>query len=580
MFRIFTVLAACLFTSVAALAQQVVERPLLIGRVAINQTHLAFTYAGKIWLVERSGGTARRLTNTLEDETSPVFSPDGKRIAFSRANGNDWDVFIAQADGSGEPARVTMMPEDDFVTAWSPDGKEVIFETTRDEESLTRLYKTSADRLALATALPLHQSYSGSLSPDGSRIVYNPRAGAGDWRYYRGGYAAVLWIANLKTGALEKLSNGTYNDKNPVWVQDKIYFLSDRTGIFNLYAYDTKSKKTEQLTKYAGQGVRTAAVAGGAAVYVQAGRIHLLDLNTNSDRVLHVDVTPDTAELAPRSASAMRSLEQLLPSPTGDRIVFGARGEVLVFNPTNGSYKNLTNTPGVAERFPVISPDNKSVAYFSDESGEYALHVRALDGDLIRKIPIERQPSFYWGLTWSPDSRLVSFADRRLNLWLVDIESKTAIKVDSSPYSAQDSWTPNFSPDSRFLTYSKRLKNRAGTVFIYDVAQKKVFQVTDGITHTQMPVFDPNGKYLYFVSSLNAGTSEFNWGVLNGVFASPLVVRRVHAVVLAKDQPSPLLPNGQPNPEAKAGEIAPQVKIDFDTLKSRFINLPLPPRDY
>src|ERR687883_305072 len=147
MFRSLTLLAACLFTSAAALAQTGSDRPLLIGRVAINQSHIAFTYAGKIWLVERTGGTAKRLTNTPNDETNPVFSPDGRRIAFSRSNGNDWDIFIAPADGSGEPARITMMPEDDFVTGWSPDGKEVVFETTRDEETLIRLYKTSADRL-------------------------------------------------------------------------------------------------------------------------------------------------------------------------------------------------------------------------------------------------------------------------------------------------------------------------------------------------------------------------------------------------------------------------------------------------
>ena len=193
------------------------------------------------------------------------------------------------------------MPEHDFVTAWSPDGKDVIFETTRDEESVIRLYKTSAERLALATPLPLHQSYSGSISPEGSRIAYNPMSGAGEWRYYRGGYAAPLWIADLKTGALEKLSNGTHNDRSPVWVQDKIYFISDRSGIFNLYVYDTRSKKTQQLTKYAGQGVRAASATVGAAVYVQAGRIHLLDLNTNSDRVMNVSVTPDASELAPRS---------------------------------------------------------------------------------------------------------------------------------------------------------------------------------------------------------------------------------------------------------------------------------------
>ena len=580
MFRTFTLLSACLLLTASAVAQPATDRPLMIGRVAINQSHIAFTYAGKIWLVERSGGTAKRLTNTPNEETSPVFSPDGKRIAFSRTNGNDWDVFIAAADGSGEPTRVTMMPEDDFVTAWSPDGKEVIFETTRDEETVTRLYKTSVERLALATPLPLHQSYSGSLSPDGSRIAYNPRSGAGEWRYYRGGYAAPLWIADIKTGALEKLSNGTHNDRNPVWVQDKIFFVSDRTGISNLYAYDTRSKKTEQLTKYAGQGVRSASATTDAAIYVQGGRIHLLDLKTGNDQTIKVSVTPDTSELAPRTASAMRSLERILPSPTGDRLVFGARGEVLVFDPANGSYKNLTNTPGIAERYPTISPDSKSVAYVSDESGEYALHVRSLENDSVKKIQIEPKPSFYWNLVWSPDSQKLAFPDRRLNLWLVDVATETAAKVDSSPYSAQESWTPNFSHDSRFVTYSKRLKNRAGAIFIYDIAQKKSLQVTDGITHAQMPVFDPNGKYLYFVSSPNAGTSEFSWGVLNGVFANPLVVRRVHAVVLTKDQPSPLLPNGQPNPDANITVIVPQVKIDPDGLQSRFVNLSLPPRDY
>ena len=579
MFRILALFAACCSISVAALAQQV-DRPLLISRVSINQTHVAFTYAGKIWLVERAGGSAKRLTNTPNEETSPVFSPDGRRIAFSRMNGNDWDVFITSADGSGEPARITMMPEDDFVTSWSPDGKEIIFETTRDEESVTRLYKTSTDRLALATALPLHQSFSGSMSPDASRIVYNPRSGTDDWRYYRGGFVAPLWIANLKTGALEKLSTGTYNDKNPVWVDDKIFFTSDRTGIFNLYVYDTKSKKTQQLTKYAGVGVRTASATNGAAVYVQAGRIHVVDLNTNKDQVINVSVTPDTSELAPRNARAMRSLEQILPSPTGDRIVFGARGEVIIFDPANGSSKNLTNTPGVAERYPIISPDNKSVAYVSDESGEYALHIRSLENDSVKKISIEQKPSFYWDLLWSPDSTKLTFPDRRLGLWLVDVPTATAVRVDTSSYSAQESWTPSFSPDSRFLAYSKRMKNRAGAVFIYDIAQKKPFQLTDGITHAQTPVFDKNGKYLYFLSSPNAGTTEFSWGVLNGVFANPLVVRRVHAVVLSKDHASLLLPNGQPNPEAKVSEVAPAVKIDFDGIQSRFVNLPLPQRDF
>lgn len=228
----------------------------------------------------------------------------------------------------------------------------------------------------------------------------------------------------------------------------------------------------------------------------------------------------------------------------------------------------------------MISPDNKSVAYVSDESGEYALHVRSLENNSVKKIRIEEKPSFYWDLVWSPDSSKLAFPYRRLGFWLVDVTAETATRVDSSTYSAQQSWAASFSPDSRFLAYSKRMKNRAGAVFIYDLAQKKAFQVTDGVTHAESPAFDRNGKYLYFVSSLNAGTSEFGWGVLNGIFANPLVVRRLHAAVLSKDQPSLLLPNGQPNPDAKVGDVVPQVKIDFERLGSRVVNLPLPQRDY
>src|SRR5688572_6166476 len=325
--------AAIFFFSFALFAQSV-DRPMLMGRVALNATHIAFTYAGKIWLVPRSGGEAKRLTSMQGDETNPIFSPDGTRIAFSRNNGNDWDVFVMNADGSGEAVRVTMMPEDDSLASWTPDGKEVIFETTRDEESVVRLYKTPADRLTLATALPLHQSYQGWLSPDGTRIAYVPRFGAGDgWRYYRGGNAAPLWIADLKSGAVEKLSNGTHNDRMPVWAGDKIYFVSDRSGIFNLHVYETGSKKTRALTNFREQGVRAASVFGDTAAYIQAGRIHLLNLAPGgADQLVRVSVAPDTSELAPRNSPASRAIELFFPSPTGDRIIFGARGEALIFN--------------------------------------------------------------------------------------------------------------------------------------------------------------------------------------------------------------------------------------------------------
>lgn len=556
------------------------QAPLLISRIAINQTQIAFTYAGKIWLVDRKGGAAKRLTDAPNDETNPIFSPDGRQLAFSRLNGGDWDIFVVAADGSGPARRITMMPEDDFVTGWTPDGKELIFETTRDEEGVIRLYRISAEREQLATPLPLPQSFQGSVSPDGTKIAFNPRGGAGDWRYYRGGFTAPLWIADLRTGALEKLPNQNFTDRSPIWLGDKIYFLSDRTGIFNLFVYDLKTKQAKPLTTFTGLGVRAASVTNGAACFVQNGRIQVLDLVTGRVETVNVTVSPDTSELRTKNVNAMRFLEQIMPSNNGEKVVFGARGDILFFNVADGNYRNLTNTSGVAERYPVISPDNRSVAYFSDESGEYQLHIRLLENNSVKKIAVEPKPSFYTGLAWSPDSKKLVFASRTLDLWLADAEAGTVTKLDTSPYSAQFDWTPSFSPDSRFLAYQKRMQNRTGTIFIYDLTAKKSYQVTDGITHTQLPAFDANGKYLYFASSMNAGSTEFDWAVLNSVMANPMLIRRIHALRLTKDTPLPLLPNGRPNPDAKMDQSAGAVRIDFEGLGSRVANLPLPQRDY
>lgn len=578
MLRLLALLVVSLIFSFSVFAQTP-SSPLLIGRVAANQNKIAFVYAGKIWMVDRAGGAAKLLHNIANEEGFPVFSPDGKRLAFSRNNGNDFDIYVSDADGANEK-RVTIMPENDFLVAWTPDGKDVIFETTRDEENLSRLYKISVDNSTIAEPLPLPQANYGAFSPDGKQLAYNPRAPFFEWRYYRGGLAAPIWIANLNTGALEKLPNQNYNDRFPMWLGDKIYFVSDRTGgTFNLFSYDRKTKQPKQLTKFDARGIRAASAAQDAIVFVQDGRIHLYDLAANQDRIVNVSVAPDTSELRPRSVQAMRFLEQVLPSANGEKLIFGARGEVLLFDAASNEAKNLTNTPGAAERYPTISPDNKSIAYFSDEAGEYALHVRSLETGAVKKIQIEPKPSFYWELVWSPDSQKVAFADRRLNLWFADVAGGTATKVDASGYAGQMNWQPSFSPDSRFLTYSKRLKNRAGTVFVYDLSAQKSFQITDGVTHTEMPVFDANGKYLYFVSSPNANTSDLGW-VLSPILSRPLVVRRIHAAILSKNGASLMLPNNQPNPDAKVSEAIGAVQIDFENIGKRIVNLPLPQKDY
>ncbi|MBA3240727.1 MAG: PD40 domain-containing protein, partial [Acidobacteria bacterium] len=269
------------------------------------------------------------------------------------------------------------------------------------------------------------------------------------------------------------------------------------------------------------------------------------------------------------------------PSADGGRLAFTARGDVLLFDSSSGEARNLTETPGAAERFAALSPDGKQVAYFSDESGEYQLHVRPLEGaGAVKKMNVEPKPSFYRELTWSPDSKKLAFADKRLALWYADVEGGTARRVDTSVYSFQEELRPAWSPDSRHLAYSKHLHNRVRTVYVYDLAAARTHQITDGLTHTESPVFDAGGKYLYFFSSPNAGTSEFGWGVLSGVLARSLVVRRAHLVVLQNDQPSPLLPNNQPDSSVKLEASSAPARIDFEGIAGRVVDLPMQPRDY
>ena len=550
--------------------------PKLFSRLTVNQTHIAFSYAGDIWMVERGGGEARRITTNPSEENFPVFSPDGAQLAFSRQVGGNWDIY-AMPVGGGEARRLTYDPRGEFVMGWTPDAKSILHTSNPNLVQQLQLIQTDG---VLPRLLPLPKALLGSISPDGARIAYTPSGGISDWRFYRGGSRGQIWLANVSDGTVEKLPQGNYNDDQPMWIGDKIYFISDRTSAYNLFVYDLRSKQTRQLTNYEQHGIRWTGAGAGVIAFVRAGRIHLYDPGTNQTKVLDVRVNLDAPELKARTVNAARTIEWASLSAKGDRLIFGTRGELLDFDPGSGDSKNLTKTPGVAERYPALSPDGKSLAYFSDESGEYQLHVRAVSGEgAVKKISVEPRPSFYRELTWSPDSRKLAFTDKRLALWFADIERGTTRRVDQSTYSYQEAWFPNWSPDSRWLTYSKHLPNRIRTVYIYDTQAAQTHQITDGHAHSQSPVFDHNGKFLYFISSPNAETSEFGWGVLNGVMARPLVTRRLHVVILQESQPLPISPMG-PNPDAHLDEVLTQVRIDFENIGQRIIDFNLPNGDY
>ena len=534
---------------------------MLIRNVAVNSEVIVFSYAGDLWKVGHDGGAAEQLTQGREDDDYPVLSRDGQHVAFGRRGADDWDVYVIPV-GGGEPSRLTFNPEADIPRAWS--GDTVIFVSHRDEEGAYRLYEIARGG-AFPRPLPFPRAWDVSPSSLDSRIAYVPLARPGEldgseWRYYRGGMNSRIWIVDLDDGDSEPVSTEEGNDRDPMWVDNTVYFVSDRTGTFNIFAYDIGTAETTQLTEYDTYGVESASASGSILAFVQDGHLQTLDLEDGTIDTVEVEVTPDTTELQDRTIDGEGWIESATMMPSGNPIVFGIRGDGVTFDTETGEFENLTNSSGVAERHPLISPDGEWVAFFSDEEGEYQLKVRPTSGEgSVRSIPVELKPSFYRELVWSPDSKKLAFSDKELTLWVANFETGGARKITTSTYSFQDRYQPAWSPDGTWLAYSRYEANRVRVIYLYHAGRGRRFQVTDGQVNSGHPAFDRSGKYLYFVASNTAGLGEFGWSVLSGVYMRPFVSRRLNLVVLAEGFPSPVLPiTGEPNPEAGSPSEAPE----------------------
>jgi len=574
-------------------------KPLILREPSVSRTQIVFSYAGSLWIAGRDGGEARRLT-TGGHESNPIFSPDGAEIAFTGEYDGNTDVYVVAASG-GVPRRLTYHPASDEVVGWTPDGKQVLFGSTRNAfaNGVVQLFTISVEG-GFPTPVPLVRASEGSYSPDGSRLAYVPIVQwQAAWKRYRGGQTRPIWIANLADSRIEeKIPRDNSNDFNPMWVGDTVYFLSDRNGPVALFAYDTRSKKVAQVVKNDGLDIKSASAGPDAIVYEQFGSLHLLDLKSHHVRKVEISIAGDLAEVRPHFQKIEpRRIRFAGISPTGARAVFGVRGEILTVPPEKGDIRNLTNTTDVVERDPAWSPDGNSIAYLSDESGEYALHIRNQNGmGEVRKIDLGKPPTFYYSPTWSPDSKKIAYTDKRLNVWYVDLEKKTPVRVDADTYAGPFyTLNPAWSPDSRWLAYTKQLRNHLHAVFAYSLEQAKSYQLTDGMSDALYAAFDKEGKYLYFTASTNTALST---GWLDMTSLQHPVTRSVYVMVLKKDLPSPLAPESDEEKPKEAEktdkdkqadkgdkdqakqEKPVTVEIDLENISQRILALPIPARNY
>jgi tricorn protease len=577
--------------------------PLLLQQPTLSRTHIVFVFAGDLWSVPREGGEATRLTSGPGREYYPQFSPDGTRIAFTGEYDGNVDAFVMPAAG-GVPKRLTWHPAADEVLGWTPDGKKILFTSNRTSYSrFAKLFTVSPDG-GLEEELPLPMGFEGAYSPDGAQLAYVPiRRAFYAWKRYRGGTATPVWVANLANSRIEKVPREGSNDFNPMWAGGKLWFLSDRNGPVTLFSYDPKTKKVAQAIANTGLDLKSASAGPDAIAYEQFGSINLYDLKSGKTRPVSISVRGDFPEVREHLVRVGQRLTAAHVSPNAARAVFEARGEIITVPAEKGDPRNLTNTPAVMERQPAWSPDGNSIAYFSDESGEYRLHIRKQSGmgDTI-KIAVGEQPGFYFTPTWSPDSKRIAYIDSHLTLWTIDIDERKPVKVDKDPYWGVASLPPSWSPDSKWIAYSRRLRNYLSAVFVYSIADGKSTQITDGLSDARYPVFDKGGKYLYFTASTDVGAA-LQPDIHS--FSHPSS-RSIYLAVLDKTLPSPLAPEsdeekpadekrpedakkpeaGKPEaakPEGAkpdAGKKPADVKIDFDNILQRIIALPMPPRRY
>jgi len=553
---IFAVIAVPLLLQ-TAIAQS--DPPLLLRFPTVSKTQVVFNFAGDLWIVNRDGGDARRLTSGIGDETLPAFSPDGTMVAFTGEYDGNKDVYLIPASG-GVPRRLTFHPADDYVLGWTPDGKKILFASWGNSfrHFEFQLYTVPVEG-GFPTQLPLPTGIEATFSPDGSHLAYVPHIQWQEaWKRYRGGQTTPVWVADLKDSSITKIPRENSNDHYPMWVGDTVYFLSDRNGPVSLFGYDTKTKQVTEALHSDGLDFKTASAGPDAIVIEQFGAIKLYDLNTHQAKNIPIRVNGDIDSVRPHFAKVdPKRIQNFNISPTGARAVFEAWGEIFTVPTDKGDIRNLTHSPAVADRDPAWSPDGKSIAYFSDESGEYELCIRNQSGEgEVRHINLGNPPSFFYTPTWSPDSKKVAYSDKRLNLWYVDLDNPKPKLVDTDlfggfgPTQLGQVWAP----DNKWIAYVKQLPSGQHAVFVYSLDQGKSSQITDGMSDALYPAWDKNGKYLYFTASTDVGLSTAG---LDMSSEEHRVTRAVYVAVLSKDEKSPLAPESdeeKPKEEKKAAE--------------------------
>lgn len=522
----------------------------LLRNPSVSARHVAFMYGGDIWAANRDGSAPLRLTVNPAFEQDPHISPDGKWVAFTGNYDGNTDVYIVPIEG-GEPRRITWHPSSEIVRGWI-DNEHILYASGMESPTARtmRLYSVSVNGGLQQPHQRIPEATQGAVSPDGKFTAYiknpDPTEGGSVFRpfkRYRGGYAPRIWIFSHASGQIEEIPGANANNIRPTWIGKSVYFLSDRNHTMNVFRYDTDSKQVTQVTQYKADDVKSLTGDGKTLAFEQAGTLHLLEPASGKVTDLSVSIRTDIPSKRPRYEPLSQFANAFL-SPTGARLLVQGRGEILSVPKEKGDVRNISNSPGTHERQPAWSPDGKYISYISDKDGNYKLILRdqkAMD----KPVEIELGKTvYYFGLTWSPDSKKIVFSDAHFNLFVLDVASRKVTKVatyanGSIPSGSANVFQPSWSTDSKWIAFLNAEENGFDAVFLYEVASGKTHRVSDGMSDAGAPSFSADGKYLFFPASTNSGAG------LSGLHMQTYdrnAQSSLYAAILSKDTPTPLTP--------------------------------------
>ncbi|WP_103069117.1 S41 family peptidase [Aquimarina sediminis] len=584
---LFTLLYLLPYVNYGQLPAKMIQYP------DVSATQICFTYADDLWIVNKQGGNAHRLTTKYGREAMGKFSPDGKTIAFNTNYDGNVDIYTIPVTG-GVPKRITTHGMSDNIKGWTQDGKFLIY-TSRmesEKERFSKAFKISIQG-GLPIRIPINKVEELDLHTNGNLVAMTDKSRLSrNWKRYRGGMASDIYLFNLKNLTSENITQNDSNDELPMWDNDDLYYLSDRDSSkkFNIWKYNLQSKQHEQITFFNEFDIERPSIGVSEMVFEAGGKLHLLDLKTKTTKEIAINATGDFIALKPQVKKAEKYIHSVGIAPDGNRVIVGARGDIFSVPKKEGITINLTRTSGIAERYPSWSPNGRYIAYWSDQTGEYELMVRDLKTNTEKQIAYQG-PGFRYELFWSPDSKKLVFVDQEMRIKLADISENTISQIDQEIQLFEGSlrgFSVSWSNDSKYITYANSHENGNQHIIIYDIEKKKKNTITSAFYNDASPVFSADNEYIYCTTNrtFDPVYSDYDnsWTYPNAtkIGIIPLTKEAVHPIELKNDEVAineddkkKKEPKDKKKDEEEKNEDIKPIRIDFDGIEARMIILPV-----